>query len=137
MPDLLAIGLGGGSIVKLENGGVRVGPQSVGYRIHSESQIFGGKTLTATDAAVVAGMSELGDAKKVSGLDAGNAAAVIGKIRSMVEEVIDKMKITSGDVPVVVVGGGSILVPESLTGANTVMKPDHFEVANAIGAAIA
>jgi N-methylhydantoinase A/oxoprolinase/acetone carboxylase beta subunit len=55
----------------------------------------------------------------------------------MVEEVIDKMKTVAGDTPVVVVGGGSIIVPDALTGASTVSKPEHFEVANAIGAAIA
>ena len=35
------------------------------------------------------------------------------------------------------VGGGSILLGDSLPGASDVVKPDHFAVANAIGAAIA
>jgi hypothetical protein len=38
---------------------------------------------------------------------------------------------------VVAVGGGSILVPDELDGASKVLRPDHFAVANAIGAAIA
>jgi hypothetical protein len=54
----------------------------------------------------------------------------------MVEEVIDKMKTTSEEVPVVLVGGGSILLPDRLAGASRVVRPDHFDVANAIGAAI-
>lgn len=37
----------------------------------------------------------------------------------------------------IVVGGGSILVQGDLEGANSVHKPAHFLVANAIGAAIA
>src|SRR6266498_1976969 len=36
-----------------------------------------------------------------------------------------------------VVGGGSILLGERLAGASEVVKPEHFAVANAIGAAIA
>jgi N-methylhydantoinase A/oxoprolinase/acetone carboxylase beta subunit len=54
----------------------------------------------------------------------------------MVEEVIDKMKTTSQDMPVVLVGGGSILLPDRLRGASQVIRPEHFDVANAIGAAI-
>jgi N-methylhydantoinase A/oxoprolinase/acetone carboxylase beta subunit len=47
------------------------------------------------------------------------------------------MKTSAGDIPVVVVGGGSILLGEGLAGASEVVKPEHFAVANAIGAAIA
>jgi N-methylhydantoinase A/oxoprolinase/acetone carboxylase beta subunit len=39
--------------------------------------------------------------------------------------------------PVILVGGGSILLPSSLKGASRVVRPQHFDVANAIGAAIA
>ncbi len=39
--------------------------------------------------------------------------------------------------PVVLVGGGSILVEEPIEGAAEVTRPPHFDVANAIGAAIA
>src|SRR5207248_8291543 len=38
---------------------------------------------------------------------------------------------------VVVVGGGSILLDDELEGASRLSKPEHFSVANAIGAAIA
>lgn len=41
MPDILSIGLGGGSLVTTDNGRVCIGPQSVGYRITSEALIFG------------------------------------------------------------------------------------------------
>jgi hypothetical protein len=36
-----------------------------------------------------------------------------------------------------VVGGGSILVDDELAGASRIVRPKHFEVANAVGAAIA
>src|SRR5207247_630326 len=64
MPDLISIGLGGGSLVR-RNGAVRVGPDSVGYNLEEDGLVFGGKTLTATDIAVAVGRANLGDAKKV------------------------------------------------------------------------
>ena len=53
------------------------------------------------------------------------------------EDVVDQLKLSAAAVPVVLVGGGSILVKGSLNGASEVLRPDHAEVANAIGAAIA
>jgi N-methylhydantoinase A/oxoprolinase/acetone carboxylase beta subunit len=40
-------------------------------------------------------------------------------------------------VPVVLVGGGSILVKNSFEGASDILRPSNADVANAIGAAIA
>src|SRR5262249_20164581 len=40
-------------------------------------------------------------------------------------------------IPVVVVGGGSILLGQELAGASRLVRPEYFAVANAIGAAIA
>ncbi|HLB48269.1 MAG TPA: hypothetical protein VJL59_14790, partial [Anaerolineales bacterium] len=37
----------------------------------------------------------------------------------------------------ILVGGGSILVSERLAGASEVLHPPHYQVANAVGAAIA
>jgi N-methylhydantoinase A/oxoprolinase/acetone carboxylase beta subunit len=137
MPDLITIGIGGGSLVQKTGGGVRVGPESVGYRITEEALVFGGAVLTATDVVVAAGMANLGDRAAVSGLDRDLVRRACALIREKVEEVIDRMKITSGAVPVVAVGGGSILLPGRLKGASRVERPEHFDVANAIGAAIA
>lgn len=137
MPDLIAIGLGGGSLVRREDETYRVGPDSVGYRITEDALIFGGKTLTATDIAVAAGLADLGDKSKIIGVDKDTVKMATQRMREMVEEVIDKMKTTAADMPVVLVGGGSILLPEQLKGASEVLRPDNFDVANAIGAAIA
>jgi len=136
MPDLITIGLGGGSIVKCEDDSCKVGPESVGYRITEEALVFGGKTLTATDIAVASGLSSLGDPQQVKGIDKKIVKDAGEKIKAMVEDVIDRIKTTALDVPVVIVGGGSILLPEKLRGASSVVRPDNFDVANAIGAAI-
>jgi N-methylhydantoinase A/oxoprolinase/acetone carboxylase beta subunit len=47
------------------------------------------------------------------------------------------MKVSTGAIPVVLVGGGSVLLRKEIDGASEVIRPEHFEVANAIGAAIA
>src|SRR5262249_23527215 len=67
MPDLLSIGLGGGSHVSLQP--LKVGPLSVGYRLLREGIAFGGLQLTTTDIAVAAGRLPLGDRSKVAHLD--------------------------------------------------------------------
>ncbi len=136
MPDLISIGLGGGSIVAEYNGDFRVGPESVGYRITGEALVFGGKTLTATDVAVASGFSALGEPERVSGLEKKMVQRVAQRIAVTVEEVIDRIKTSSAKIPVVVVGGGSILLPDTLKGASDVVRPENFDVANAIGAAI-
>jgi len=138
MPDLISIGLGGGTIVRIrDNGEFTIGPDSVGYRLPEKGLIFGGDTLTTTDVAVALGKVELGDPEKVAHLDKKVMQQVYGRMVEMVEEAIDKMKTSAAPVPVILVGGGSVLLPDSLKGASRVIRPEHSGVANAIGSAIA
>ena len=137
MPDVLSIGLGGGSIVRQRpDGTVTVGPDSVGYEITQKAKIFGGDVLTATDIAVRLGMADLGDPALVADVPEDLARSALDAIRALVEDAIDAMKVSSGDSDVILVGGGSIVLPEDLAGAAQVVKPDHFGCANAIGSAI-
>ena len=46
------------------------------------------------------------------------------------------MKVSNDDIDVVLVGGGSIILPTDLTGTSKVVKPEHSGCANAIGSAI-
>jgi N-methylhydantoinase A/oxoprolinase/acetone carboxylase beta subunit len=55
----------------------------------------------------------------------------------MVEVAVDRMKTSAEPVPLILVGGGTILVSKQVKGTSEMIKPDHFPVANAIGAAIA
>ncbi|MFG3442588.1 hydantoinase/oxoprolinase N-terminal domain-containing protein [Nonomuraea sp. NPDC047897] len=130
IPDVLSIGIGGGSVVA---GDGTTGPRSVGYRLTSEALVFGGPTLTATDLAVAAGHARLGDPARVAGVDPGPA---LKGIAERVAEAVDRMRTSPAPLPVVLVGGGSILIDE-LPGFADVRRPDHYEVANAVGAAIA
>lgn len=136
MPDVFSIGLGGGSLVIETPDGIKVGPQSVGYRIVSEALIFGGSSLTTTDVAVAAGLADLGDKSNVSHITADLTARTQARILSMLEDCVERSRLSPEPLPVIVVGGGSILVDGPIAGLE-VIKPNHFAVANAVGAAIA
>lgn len=135
MPDVLAVGLGGGSIVR--DDGARIGPDSVGYEITSKALVFGGDTLTTTDIVVAAGLEDIGDRSRVAHIPAKTVEAALDTIHRMVDEAVDRMKTSAEPLPVILVGGGSILVSRPLPSASEVIRPENASVANAIGAAIA
>lgn len=137
MPDVYSFGLGGGSLVRRENGSLRIGPDSVGYELTSKALIFGGHTLTTTDIAVAGGLADIGDRAAVRSLDRQFVQTAIANIQEKVEVAVDRMKTSAEPCPVIVVGGGSILISQTVRGASEMIKPPHFAVANAIGAAIA
>jgi N-methylhydantoinase A/oxoprolinase/acetone carboxylase beta subunit len=134
---VLSIGLGGGSRVRSTGDAISVGPDSVGFKLRSEGLVFGGSTLTATDIAVAAGVAQVGNTAAVRQLDSVMVRQALQRIGVMIEDAIDRMKTSSSAVPVVLVGGGSILAPSTLRGAAKVIIPAQAGVANAIGAAIA
>jgi N-methylhydantoinase A/oxoprolinase/acetone carboxylase beta subunit len=136
MPDVLSIGIGGGSLVKTDPE-LAVGPESVGYELTTRARVFGGDTLTATDVAVAAGLAEIGDTGLVSDVPASVRDSAIAQIRTRIAECLDRMKTSRYPVPVVLVGGGSVLLDDELPGTSRIVRPDHFAVANAAGAAIA
>ena len=132
MPDLVTIALGGGTIVTED----ALGPESVGYRILEEALVFGGSTPTLTDAGVAGHRFVLGDR---SALDQHGPllADAIARSDAMLADAIDRVKTSREAVTLVAVGGGAPLVPEDLAGTSEVLRPEHSDVANAIGAAIA
>ncbi|NBE94392.1 hydantoinase/oxoprolinase family protein [Nonomuraea sp. KC401] len=159
MPDILAIALGGGSVVR----GGGVGPDSVGYRIAGEALVFGGDTATMTDAAVAAGRTPPGSAGwrgrlpesvlarqaarsgPEKGPRAGDGRETIADVLAravlvadeMVVDAVDRMTLGRTDRPLVAVGGGAFILPGRIPGVSGVIRPEHAEVANAVGAAIA
>lgn len=145
MPDVYSFGLGGGSIVTdrrptMDNGRpwpVEIGPLSVGYELTAKARVFGGDILTATDIAVAGRRADIGDKRRVEDLDSSLVAAGLDYMQNRIEEAIDRMKLSREPAPVILVGGGSILVNEKLAGASEVGRPPHYQVANAVGAAIA
>ena len=136
MPDIHSIGLGGGSLVR-DADGLTVGPDSVGYELTEKALVFGGDTLTATDIAVASGAVDIGDKSRVQHLSGKQIEQGLAEIHRLVEDAIDRVKTSVEDSPVVLVGGGSVLVTRELRGASEVKIPDQSALANAIGAGMA
>src|SRR5438128_9306335 len=95
MPDLLSIGLGGGSLVSAD--GISVGPKSVGYRLIEEGLVFGGNTMTATDVAVAAGLTRIGDTRAVAHLPRNLVHQALDKAHAKIEDSVDRMKTDARD----------------------------------------
>lgn len=137
MPDVFSVGLGGGShVVQEQDGTIKVGPTSVGYKIITEARIFGGQTLTTSDIVVAAGNAELGDRSKVADLSPELVSKAGEKMAAILEDCVERSRLSPEPLPVIVVGGGSILVSRPIAGLELI-KPENFAVANAVGAAIA
>jgi N-methylhydantoinase A/oxoprolinase/acetone carboxylase beta subunit len=135
MPDLVTIALGGGTRVVEDETGLRIGPGSVGYRLTEEALVFGGATPTLTDAAVAGRRASIGDASLLGADDVLTRALAASD--AMLADAVDRVKTSREPRPLIAVGGGSVLVPDDLPGVSDVHRPAHFDVANAIGAAIA
>ncbi|MFB5190616.1 hydantoinase/oxoprolinase family protein [Alicyclobacillus fastidiosus] len=135
MPDLYSIGLGGGSRVAEVDGKVQVGPKSVGYRIVQEGRAFGGDTTTFTDVVVSLGKAKVGTHPVELPEELAHSAYEVAIDKTA--EAIDRMKTSAEATPLILVGGGSVLLPSEFEGVSEVYRPENFDVANAIGAAIA
>ncbi|MDF3934539.1 hydantoinase/oxoprolinase family protein [Pseudomonas citronellolis] len=137
-PDGLSVALGGGTLVHLEGEAPCLGPDSLGLDIRQHARVFGGDRLCATDIAVAAqGLTGIGDARHLAGLDPALVRWAMAAMVGSVERAIDGMRSSAAAVPVVLVGGGAVLLPMQLQGASAVLRPAHAEVANAVGAAVA
>ena len=139
MPDILSIGIGGGTLVsETIDGEILMGPDSVGYRLLQQATSFGGDRLTLSDVLINCNpMRWSGPQPTVQPtLDAAFCQRVYRTMIATVEEAIDRMKTSVALMPAIVVGGGSILLPDKLKGVSQVIKPANFDAANAIGVAL-
>lgn len=93
--------------------------------------------MTATDAAVAAGIVRIGNPPAVSSLPRALLRSVLASAREKIEDAVDRIKIEAGDQPLIAVGGGAFLVPDRLAGVSQVVRVAHGDCANAVGAAIA
>ena len=136
MPEVLSIGLGGGSLIKVENDKVSVGPESVGHRLTTDALVFGGEIMTSTDIVVASGISTIGEPESVKHISSEIIKGARKQIKTLLEKAIEEMKVSASPVTVLLVGGGSITVMDELEGVEECISPPHHDSANAVGAAI-
>jgi hypothetical protein len=129
MPDLVSVGVGGGTIV--EDG--RLAGRSVGADLVTQARVFGGETTTFTDVAVAAGRTTIGTHPGRAGRD----DAALADADAQVAEAIRRMRTSPEPVDVIVIGGGGVLLEDRIPGVRHTIRPEHADVANAIGAASA
>lgn len=148
MPDVVAVGIGGGTIVRFKGETCRLGPDSVGYLLKEKAVAFGGGTLTLSDffiaeeEIVIDGAKTSGalreDIERNIGLAYEKALKMVkNAIGSEIGKLVDKLKTDFREIPVVACGGGAFLLPKKIAGASKVLFPEHLEVANAFGSSIA
>jgi N-methylhydantoinase A len=158
-----SIGAGGGSLVRLEGGGLQVGPASAGARPGPASYGLGGTRPTVTDAHVVAGALRdgvlLGETIRVEaaharaalapvatglGLDLGEAAAgVLEVTNAAMRRAIRLISVQRGrdlrDFTLVAYGGAGPLHAGRLAqelGMRRVVVPAHAGVFSALGCVV-
>ncbi|KAH6668150.1 hydantoinase [Plectosphaerella plurivora] len=138
MPEVVSIGLGGGTKVEVGStpSSVVVGPSSVGHFLKEQALVFGGPTLTTTDIVVAAGKADLGDRRLLENVPQETIDAARKRITRMIEDVVEQMKVSAAPVHLLLVGGGAMLVTEDLAGVDRCIQPVHQGAANAVGAAI-
>ncbi|MBC6401188.1 MAG: hydantoinase/oxoprolinase family protein [Ekhidna sp.] len=137
MPDIISIGVGGGTIIDQSNEDLKVGPTSVGYHLTSKALSFGGDTLTLTDIALSQKKMNIRGTSGICPNVDEVAPRVEAIVRRQIEQLIDLLKTDSNDIPLILVGGGASILPDTFKGVSSIISPAHGEVANAFGVAIA
>jgi N-methylhydantoinase A/oxoprolinase/acetone carboxylase beta subunit len=135
MPDVIAIGLGGGSLIGPH--GESCGPQSVARELPQKALCYGGSVMTLTDVAVSQGRLSISDASRSKPVEAEVCEAVDSLIVEKLAAAVDLMKPGGAILPVILVGGGAPLIPGETLAGCPIVRPDNADVANAIGASIA
>ncbi len=133
MPDVLSIGLGGGSHIDFHSEQPKIGPKSVGKALALQSLSFGGDQLTLTDVALFMQYVKIPESNsECLPINKAQGLAVFTQVRTQIEELVLRMQGESRDLPILLVGGGAALLPQG-----EYCIPKHFNVANAYGAALA
>jgi len=135
LPDIVSLAIGGGSVVNVYDDGISVGPTSVGRELTEKGRAFGGDTLTVTDIEAAAGTTVFGDTPVT--IDTDVIERVRDHIRQRITEAVVEVRTSADELPAVVVGGGSFIVPDNIEGISEIHRPEYYDTANAVGVATA
>jgi N-methylhydantoinase A/oxoprolinase/acetone carboxylase beta subunit len=145
MPDLLSIGCGGGSVVKIINDEVVIGPESVGYELEWRAMSWVGDILTTTNVALGLGYAKIEGQNINLSWRENLSLRRLEKARDLImknlKTTVEHVKTVKEPMPMVLVGGGGIIIPpdrySDVNGVSEVIRPALFQYVNALGAAIA
>lgn len=139
LPDILSLPLGGGSILNhCPTSGWQIGPHSVAKELTQLSQVFGGSTLTLTDAGVVAGKLPIANDRTKIFLTVQEGDKILSQICHTIHRAVIRLRGKKQDLPVIVVGGAAPLLQKLYTEFQLAgTMPELGGIANAFGAALA
>lgn len=129
-PDVLSVALGGGSHIN----GSKIGPESCAKDLFQQGISFGGSQLTLTDIAIAMNQIQIPHAKK-SDISFDQCEGLMKRVVETIDKLVVRLEPRSGDLPVILVGGGASLIPQHLL-SHRYQIPDYAHVANAFGAAL-
>ncbi|NNM60532.1 MAG: hypothetical protein HKM04_12070 [Legionellales bacterium] len=128
LPDISVLALGGGSIINE----LAITDQSLGYRVFSESRSVGGEHLTLFDIGNLLNNKVTENNIRITSPEADMLMKkCLEKISHTANELACGLKL-----PVVLVGGGAETIPDYFLN-DEIIRPAHFGIANAYGAALA
>ena len=137
MPDVYSIALGGGSHVSISRNCIEIGPRSCGNKTFIQSVSFGGNQLTLTDIALALELVDIPGARPNNvDLSHKGCKTVINETLRKIYELIAKIGSEDMRLPIVMIGGGSSLLPKDMLDERFII-PKNANVANAYGAALA
>lgn len=124
-PNVVALSMGGGSIIRYQQNDFTIGPDSVGAKLFEQCKSNGGPTLTFHDIGMA-----IKHSSENRGIDIMKyfLQKIENTIMSFIPNAISK--------PILLVGGGADLIPDYLLKKNY-SRPRYYSLANAYGAALA
>ncbi len=124
-PELTALAMGGGSVIRRRQSTYSIGPDSVGASLFKQCQSRGGPNLTLYD---------VGQSLKTK--NNSEARLIMTLFMNKIKEALQLLIPNPSKQIILFVGGGSENIPENLL-ENNYIRPPHYQIANAYGAALA
>ncbi|MDR3477910.1 MAG: hydantoinase/oxoprolinase family protein [Gammaproteobacteria bacterium] len=123
-PDIATLAMGGGSIIRRDNQHYTIGPDSLGADLFKKCQTRGGDNLTLYDVGQILKFQPNQDAENIMSYF----------LEQINQELVSLLPDLNSQL-VLLVGGGAENIPSHLLSTN-VIRPPHYQIANAYGAAL-
>lgn len=123
-PDITALAMGGGSLIRRHNKYYTIGPDSLGAELFNKCQSMGGPHFTLYDVGYIL--------KSAANRE---AQTIMDYFLDQLNKELTSLLPLPGSKPIILVGGGSENIPDHLL-PDHFIRPPHYQIANAYGAAL-